>query len=891
MKVAMHRVNKSSTVLLLIWIVSFAGGSLFAQTGKDNQSKPQRVRQGLAALYDFSESEGSLIRDRAAVGKPLDLRIRGKGFQRIDGGGLRLTGKASLQSTSAANRLDVSIERSGELSLEVWLRADSTNQTGPARIVSLSKDSSNRNVTLGQDGDKIDVRFRTSKTSLNGLPSVASSAGAIKKRLTHVVYTRARNGEARIYVDGKQLANKKVSGGLQDWDPSYKLSIGDEITGGRPWKGTLYLVAIYHRGLQPVEVQQNFLAGHMNSNEGPGKDEGRRADSFFTQKVAPLLAEHCLECHDAANQQGGLDLSHKLAALAGGESGKVIVAGKSDASSLFQLVSSNDMPVDRPSLSKEEKDVLRTWIDQGANWSLDFVDPVLYSHDRSGSRQYVRRLTVEEYIATVKAVFDVSIETEARKLLPPDLRADGFSNTAYNLGVDLKHVESYAALAQLVASRVDIPRFIRRFTNSPKFTDKTMGKLIGDMGRWVLRGEVSEEETIAYRGISTTVASAGGTMEEAVGYLLEAMLQSPRFLYRLENQLGDGTLWPVNEQELAVRIAYIVWGAPPDKELYKAAQDGDLYDSAQLDAQLERLFKDPRARQQAGRFVAEWLNLRGLENLSPNRERFPKWSPVLARDMQQETLRFFEHVAWDQDRPLSDVLNARETFVTPRLAKHYNLQHVLVSASAGEFQRVQLEDSQRGGLLTQGSVLTIGGDEASTVTRGLFVLHDLLRGVVKDPPPCVDTTPVPTKPGLTQRMIATSRIKNEACGGCHAKFEPLAFGLEKFDGLGSYHELDEYKNQLREDGEVLVPGESEAVEYETSRELMDLLASSERVQQSLTWKVVQFAIGRPLTADDAPFVERVHQQAQESGGSYRQIVRALVKSDLVQATMTEASEQ
>ena len=140
----------------------------------------------------------------------------------------------------------------------------------------------------------------------------------------------------------------------------------------------------------------------------------------------------------------------------------------------------------------------------------------------------------------------------------------------------------------------------------------------------------------------------------------------------------------------------------------------------------------------------------------------------LGQDMKAETLAFFEEVIWKQNRPLAELLNANVTFATPRLAKHYGL----VPVKGDGLARYDLSGvPERGGLLTQGSVLTIGGDEASMVTRGLFVLHDLLRSGVKDPPPCVDTTPVATKPGLTQRSIAEDRVANKSCGGCHGKFD------------------------------------------------------------------------------------------------------------------------
>lgn len=194
----------------------------------------------------------------------------------------------------------------------------------------------------------------------------------------------------------------------------------------------------------------------------------------------------------------------------------------------------------------------------------------------------------------------------------------------------------------------------------------------------------------------------------------------------------------------------------------------------------------------------------------------------------------------------------------------------------------------RGGLLTQGSVLTIGGDEASMVTRGLFVLNDLLYSRVGNPPPCVDTTPVPTKPGMSQRAIAEARLADASCGGCHAKFEPLAFSLEKFDGVGAFHEVDDHRNKLREDGEILLPGEAAPVSYETIGEFTDLLANSERVRMGITRKLTQFVIGRPLVASDQPILERIHEATHSNGGTYEALITAIVMSDLVQMTGTEA---
>ena len=272
--------------------------------------------------------------------------------------------------------------------------------------------------------------------------------------------------------------------------------------------------------------------------------------------------------------------------------------------------------------------------------------------------------------------------------------------------------------------------------------------------------------------------------------------------------------------------------------------------------------------------------------MQPNRDHFPTWDPQLAHDMRDETLLFFEELAWRQRRPLTDLFDAQFTFASTKLAGHYGL-----SARTPGIQRYDLRETPgRGGLLTHGSVLTVGGDEASMVSRGLFVLHDLLRGVVNDPPPCVDTTPTPTKAGVTQRTIAEERIANAQCGGCHAKFEPLAFGLEKFDGIGAYHEKDEHGNRLRDDGNILFPGTAQPVEYQNSKELMKLLANSDRIKESLTWKLTQFALGRPLGFEDANLVQQIHEQAQQNGGTYQALITEIVKSDLVLTMNTETSE-
>ncbi|HCR28538.1 MAG TPA: hypothetical protein DIV79_00790 [Opitutae bacterium] len=545
------------------------------------------------------------------------------------------------------------------------------------------------------------------------------------------------------------------------------------------------------------------------------------------------------------------------------------------------MVELGDMPENRPPLSQREKDLLKRWIDEGVEWTVDWIDPAIYERT-GGGEQWVRRLTFSEYVETVRSAVGVDIAEDAKELLPPDLRADGFSNTAYNLNVDMGHVTAYAELAAKIVEKLDLTALAHRFHEEPKFTDKDMGKLIEGMGKRLLRGPLSEEEVILFRGISTTVASAGRTMEEAVGYIAEAMLQSPRFIYRMEKQDGESVASRIDEYEFASRLSYAFWGAPPDEKLMAAADSGDLKDEGKLESQLYSMLDDPSAKARSLEFAYEWLNLGRMDSLQPSPEKFPDWDPELANAMRQETLAVFDEVVWSQGRPLTEVLNTQTTFVSPELAAHYGLRVKRGTETEEGTLRFDLsKNPARGGILTHGSVLTMGGDDAPMVTRGLFVLRDLLRGIVKDPPPCLDTTPVPSSPGQSQRAISEERIANNSCGGCHEKFEPLAFGLERFDGLGAYYKRDVFGNRLREDGEVLFPGEEAARPYSKSSQMKDLLAESDRVAETITWKLVQFVMGRPLGARDAIEIKKIFEEGQANGGTYKSLLIAIATSDLM----------
>ena len=305
-----------------------------------------RVSQGLSALYTFEAGRGDIVKDRSGTGEPLDLKIEKPSAVQWGDRSLAVRSATKIESAGSARKIVDALKQSGSATIEAWVTPANDSQNGPARIVSLSKDPGFRNFTLGQERDHYHVRFRTTSTSENGIPETDSGSKTAAPRLTHIVYTRDRAGNARVYLDGKQQAAKQVAGSLANWDGSFPLVLANERTSDRPWLGEIHLVAIYHRDLNSDEVLQNFRAG-----PGAGVDPHaaerlaqQKAGRTFATQVAPVIARNCLECHDATLKKGGLDLSRKNSALAGGESGKVIVPGKPAGSLLWERVASGEMP-------------------------------------------------------------------------------------------------------------------------------------------------------------------------------------------------------------------------------------------------------------------------------------------------------------------------------------------------------------------------------------------------------------------------------------------------------------------------------------------------------------------------------------------------------------------
>jgi mono/diheme cytochrome c family protein len=327
--------------------------------------------------------DGELL-NRGAGGNGLNLRIESPQAVRVSAESLQFVSSAIVATSNPATALTAAIRESEALTVAVWVNPLQGVQSGPARILTLSIDTSRRNFTLAQDGDRYDFRLRTTETNENGIPSTATPAGSVVAgEWTHVVVTRGDDGETVIYLNGAAAIRGRVGGTFANWDDNCRLALGNELTGDRTWLGEISLAAIYSRALSADEVSQLFAAGRPHEVDETRLPPSAATPVDFLTDVQPILKAHCLECHGTGNEEGGLNLGVRSRVLEGGSHGPVFVDGESARSRLIHLVSGvregSVMPPEGDRLTAEEVGVLRRWIDDGADWpaGADIADPRL----------------------------------------------------------------------------------------------------------------------------------------------------------------------------------------------------------------------------------------------------------------------------------------------------------------------------------------------------------------------------------------------------------------------------------------------------------------------------------------------------------------------------------
>lgn len=232
-----------------------------SRTSAPGGEPPERVSAGLEVLYTFEALVKGVIPDRAGVGAAIDLRVDKPQGVRFQAGRMALDLPVVVASDAPASRLTQALRQAQQFTLEVWITPASGEQTGPARIVSLSLDTSKRSLSLVQEKGRYELRLRTSTTSDNGTPATPTPDGSAEARRTHLVATRTPDGVVRLFLDGREVATNTVAGDMNRWPDDCRLVVGNEVGGERPWRGEIALVALYARALAAEEITRNFAAG------------------------------------------------------------------------------------------------------------------------------------------------------------------------------------------------------------------------------------------------------------------------------------------------------------------------------------------------------------------------------------------------------------------------------------------------------------------------------------------------------------------------------------------------------------------------------------------------------------------------------------------------------
>jgi mono/diheme cytochrome c family protein len=374
-----------------------------------------------------------------------------------------------------------------------------------------------------------------------------------------------------------------------------------------------------------------------------------------------------------------------------------------------------------------------------------------------------------------------------------------------------------------------------------------------------------------------TAGRAQGSFDLGIQKSLERLLVSPNFLFRVERDPAGatpGTPYRITNLELASRLSFFLWSSLPDDELLDAAIAGKLNDPTVLEQQVRRMLADPRSESLVTNFAAQWLYLRDLGAKQPDEVLFPDFDETLRAGFERETTLFLASVL-RENRSVLDLLTANYTFLNERLARHYGIPNV----KGSHFRRVTFpEGSTRGGLLGQGSILTITSyaTRTSPVLRGKWVLENLLAAPPPPPPPDVPALKTEAaEPGktLSMREAMTQHRANPVCAGCHARMDPIGFAMENFDAIGKHRDQDG-ENPIDASG-VLPDG----TKFDGMAGLKQaLLRHPEQFVNTVAEKLLMYAVGRNLQYYDEPAVRAVVHAAAQQNYSLASLVLGVVKS-------------
>jgi mono/diheme cytochrome c family protein len=410
-------------------------------------------------------------------------------------------------------------------------------------------------------------------------------------------------------------------------------------------------------------------------------------------------------------------------------------------------------------------------------------------------------------------------------------------------------------------------------------------KILSTVARRAYRRPVTDAELKQLMGFFQSGREKGGSFESGIETALAFILVSPQFLFRFEKDpegIAAGATYRVSDLELASRLSFFIWSSVPDDQLQDLAVKGRLKDPAVLDAQVKRMLADERARALGTNFAGQWLYLRNLKAKYPIDDIFPDFDDNLRRAMQRETEMLFESVVLE-DRSALTLLDADYTFMNERLAKHYGVQGIY----GDQMRRVSVRDEYRKGLLGHASVLTLtsNDDRTNPVSRGKYVLTNLLGTPPPPPPPNVPPLNELSGRTLSMRERMQEHRANAVCANCHRLMDPIGLSLENFDGTGRWRTTDggvaiDAHDTLYNGAKVDGPVSLRKV----------ILGHPDQFVRTMTEMLLTYALGRGLEDYDMPVVRSIVRDAAKKNYAFSSLVLGIVRSAPFQMRLKKLQE-
>jgi hypothetical protein len=567
----------------------------------------------------------------------------------------------------------------------------------------------------------------------------------------------------------------------------------------------------------------------------------------YSDIVRPFLDKHCVSCHGGNRPKEELNLE-------GPKVSEVAIAPLRQMRMLELIgerLRSRTMPPEKkPQPDSAELKPVLAWIDARLDAAGGMGNP---------GHIMIRRLTKLDYRNTIRDMF--KLEVEGIDAFPSDDVGFGFDNIASIISLPPLLMERYYKAAESIA--------VRAVTGRPRGRAR---KFIEGVQKRLFRRTVTKTEVARYLNLYESLKRSGANELEALQHAVAAMLVSPHFLYRIERDGVVGEDRVINDFELAARLSYFLWSSIPDKELFDLARKQKLRKGENLSKQIRRMLADPKIKTGlVENFAGQWLQLRRLDAARPNPSLFPTFDDGLRTAMRIETEKFFMALI-TEDRSIFDLLNADFTFVNEQLATHYGIEGIKGEA----FQRVNLGDTRRRGVMTHGSILTMTSHSARTspVIRGKWILETIFGTPPPSPPPNVPDLEEVKVSGTLRQRIEMHR-KNKGCASCHNRMDPLGLAFENFDAIGAFRTKDE---SIDVDASGKLPSGDA---FKDALELITLIRTKQSTtfRKNLLTQMMTYALGRRLGLSDRRVVNKLLGKLEDDEDRFVALITHIVESD------------